>query len=110
MIKDLILQHKKEKEILISQRYVFRDKLDLAQKFLDTNLIKVITGPRRAGKSVFAILLLRNKNFAYLNFDDESLLKIEDYGEIVKGIFETYGETKFILLMKSKICQIGNSL
>jgi len=97
MIKDLILQHKKEKEILISQRYVFRDKLDLAQKFLDTNLIKVITGPRRAGKSVFAILLLRNKNFAYLNFDDESLLKIEDYGEIVKGIFETYGETKFIL-------------
>ena len=38
------------------------------QKFLDSDLIKIITGPRRTGKSVFAFLLLKSKNFAYLVF------------------------------------------
>lgn len=97
MIKNIILQHKKEKENLLSKTYVWREKLSFAKNFLETDLIKVITGPRRAGKSVFAILLLKDKNFAYLNFDDENLLKINDSDEIIKGIFEVYGETKFIL-------------
>lgn len=97
MIRDIILQHKKEKEIFLSKTYVLREKLSFAKKFLETDLIKVITGPRRAGKSVFSILLLKNKDFAYLNFDDEDILKLSNYDEIVKGISEVYGETKFIL-------------
>jgi len=97
MLKNLILQHKKEKELLLSKDYVLREKHSFAKTFLDTDLIKVITGPRRAGKSVFAILLLKDKNFAYLNFDDENLLNIENTDEIVKGIFEVYSEPEFIL-------------
>lgn len=97
MIKNIILQHKKEKETLLSKTYVLREKLSFAKNFLETDLIKVITGPRRAGKSVFASLLLKDKDFAYLNFDDENLLKINNSDEIIKGIFEVYGETKFIL-------------
>jgi len=97
MIKNIILQHKKEKETLLYRTYVLREKLSFAKNFLETDLIKVITGPRRAGKSVFASLLLKDKNFAYLNFDDENLLKINNSDEIIKGIFEVYGETKFIL-------------
>lgn len=92
-----MLQHKKEKELLLSKDYVLREKLSFAKKFLDTDLIKVITGPRRAGKSVFAILLLKGKNFAYLNFDDENLLSIKNTDEIVKGIFEVYSEPEFIV-------------
>jgi len=97
MIKNIILQHEKEKETLLSKTYVLREKLSFAKNFLETDLIKVITGPRRAGKSVFASLLLKDKDFAYLNFDDENLLKINNSDEIIKGIFEVYGETKFIL-------------
>ena len=97
MLKNLLLQHKKEKELLLSKPYILREKLNFAKKFLETDLIKVITGPRRAGKSVFSILLLKDKNFAYLNFDDENLLKIKNTDEIVKGIFEVYSEPKFIL-------------
>ena len=77
MIKNIVYQHKLEKEKLISKDYVFRDKLNFAQKFIDSDLIKVITGPRRAGKSVAAFLLLKGKEFAYLNFDDENLLKVK---------------------------------
>lgn len=97
MIKDIVLQHKSERDMFISKSYILREKLGLAKKSLDSDLIKIITGSRRAGKSVFSILLLKDKNFAYLNFDDENLLKIRDYDEIVKAIFEIYPQAKFVL-------------
>jgi len=97
MKKEIILQQKREKELLLSQNYIARDKLEFAKKFMETDLIKVITGPRRAGKSVFAILCLKDRDFAYINFDDENLLKIKNPDEILEGIFEVYGKTKFIL-------------
>ena len=96
MIKDIILQHKLEKEYLLSKEYVYREGLDVAEKFIDSDLIKIITGPRRAGKSVAALLLLKNKNFAYLNFDDENLLKIKNYDEIIKAIFEVFPDNKYL--------------
>lgn len=97
MLKNTVLQHKLEKERLVSKKYLLREKLGFAQKFLDTDLIKVITGPRRAGKSIFSILLLKSKEFAYLNFDDENLLKIKNYDEIIKTIFEVYPKIEAIL-------------
>lgn len=97
MIKDIIFQHKKEKEDFLAKNYVQREKLDSAQKFLETDLVKVITGPRRAGKSVFSTILLKDKNFAYLNFDDENLLKVGNYDEILEGIFAVYGQPGFFL-------------
>lgn len=97
MLKDILIQHKSERDRLLSKSYILREKLDFAKRFLDSDLIKVITGSRRAGKSVFSILLLKDRDFAYLNFDDESLLKIKNYDEIIKAIFEVYGEVKIIL-------------
>lgn len=97
MIKDIVLQHKLEKERILSKRYIWREKFDWAEKFLESDLIKVITGIRRAGKSVFSFLLLKNKEFAYLNFDDENLLKVKNYDEIIKTIFEVYSKPDFIL-------------
>lgn len=97
MLKNIVLQQKAEKEKLLSKSYILREKLSFAQKFLDKDLIKVITGPRRAGKSVFSVLLLRDKNFAYLNFADENLLKVKNYDEIIKAVFEVYPKAKFIL-------------
>lgn len=97
MLKDIVFQHKKEKEEFLSKNYIWREKLSFAQKFLEKDLIKVITGPRRAGKSVFAFLLLKGKNFAYLNFDDENLLKVKNYDKILQAIFEVYSQVKFIL-------------
>jgi len=96
MIKDIVYQHKLEKEDQFLKEYIFREKLDFAKKFIDSDLIKIITGPRRAGKSVAAFLLLKGKNFAYLNFDDENLLKVKNYDEIVKAIFEVYPENKYL--------------
>jgi len=96
-MKDLFIDQKQERDRLLNGEYIPRETLKERLKTMDNDLIKVIIGPRRAGKSVFAIQLLSGKNFAYLNFDDERLLSIKDYDMILKGIREVYGETRYIL-------------
>ena len=96
MIRNVILQQHAEKENLLSRDYVARENLVPAGKLLENDLIKIITGPRRAGKSVFSFLLLKDKQFAYVNFDDENLIKIENYDEIVEAVFEVYPHCDFI--------------
>jgi uncharacterized protein len=96
-MKNIVLGHKTERDDLLTAPYVQREGLKEARKSLKNNLIKVIVGPRRAGKSVFAIQMLQGQGFAYLNFDDERLLGISDYDDLLKAIRQVYGETKTIL-------------
>ncbi|OGI07908.1 MAG: hypothetical protein A3I68_02360 [Candidatus Melainabacteria bacterium RIFCSPLOWO2_02_FULL_35_15] len=96
MLQEIILQQKKEKEQTLLKDFIKREKITGFKKNLSSDLIKVITGPRRAGKSVFSFLLLEDANFAYLNFDDEKLLDVTDTDEIIKSLVEVYGKTKYI--------------
>jgi predicted AAA+ superfamily ATPase len=96
-MNEIILSQKIERDELLEGKYVQREGLKSARESLQGNLIKVIIGPRRAGKSVFSIQMLEGLNFAYLNFDDERLVSILDYDEFLKAIREVYGETKLVL-------------
>src|SRR3990172_8089376 len=96
-MKDIILGHKAERDEFLKTLYVEREGLQNARKGMKNNRIKVIDGPRRAGKSVFAIQMLKGLDFAYLNFDDERLLGISDYDDLLKAIRQVYGETKYVL-------------
>jgi predicted AAA+ superfamily ATPase len=96
-MKDIVLGHKIERDELLRQGFVLREGIEGARKSLDTDLIKVIVGPRRAGKSVFALQSLQDIDFAYLNFDDERLAGISDYDEILKAIIQVYGNTRYFL-------------
>jgi len=100
MLKATVSKQKQDKERLLSLPYIERTKEKDAQKWLSSDLIKVILGPRRAGKSVFALMLLKEQSFAYFNFDDESLLPGEekfDLDELMTELKLAYGETKYIL-------------
>ncbi|MBP9760309.1 MAG: ATP-binding protein [Candidatus Pacebacteria bacterium] len=99
MLKDTILKQKQDKERLLSLSYIERTKEKDAQKWVSSDLIKVILGPRRAGKSVFALMLLRNSSFAYFNFDDESIQgeKTIDLDELMTELKVVYGETPYLL-------------
>lgn len=79
--------------------YIERTKEKEAKKWLSSDLIKVVLGPRRAGKSVFSLMLLRDKQFAYFNFDDESPPGEEklDLDELMSELRQAYGGTKYIL-------------
>ena len=60
--------------------------------------IKLLTGPRRAGKSTQALLMLSGKNFAYLNFDDNTLLKQWDEHLVMHLLDEVYPNYEYLLL------------
>lgn len=99
MLKDVVLKQKSEKERFLSLSYIKRTKAQSAEKWLDSDLIKVVLGPRRAGKSVFSLMLLKERPFLYFNFEDESLpgqSKL-DYDELIKELHFAYGETKTVL-------------
>ncbi|MDO8515356.1 MAG: ATP-binding protein [bacterium] len=95
--KKTILIQKQERDRLIGLPYVSRDQLPQAKKLLANDLVKIIIGPRRAGKSVFALELLKDQNFAYLNFEDEKLRDIEDNDEIIDLLDEVYNKPKYFL-------------
>ena len=84
MIKDVLITQKREIEKRMAEPYVDRG---VGQEKLKSPLIKVIMGPRRAGKSFFAMHFLRQKgDFAYVNFDDERLVELKDYDDILSGM------------------------
>ena len=94
----LFFQQKTEKEILLSLPYVERAKAEKGIKWASSDLIKVVLGPRRAGKSVFSLMLLKDREFAYFNFDDPALVgeKLDLY-ELMDELRSVYGDTKYVL-------------
>lgn len=100
MLKDIVLKQKQEKEELLSVQYVARTKTHFGKKWLDSNLIKVVVGPRRAGKSVYSLMLLKDRPFMYFNFDDEVLASTGGIAtdDLMKKLHAVYGgEVKTVL-------------
>ena len=99
MFRNIVLDQKLEKERLLALSYIPRTKESFAKKWLDSKLIKVVMGPRRAGKSVFSFMLLKDYPFMYFNFDDEMLSSIGsiDTRELMRELHAAYGQVKTIL-------------
>lgn len=98
MIKNIILLQKEERDALLGKSYVTRITQFDYNNYLTTGLVKLISGPRRAGKSVLALQILKNENFAYLNFDDDLLLKNFEEDTITVLLNEIYNGYKYVLL------------
>lgn len=97
-MKTTILNQRAERDELLSRPYQQRHTKYDADELLESPLIKLITGPRRVGKSVFALLILQGKNFAYLNFDDNRLLKKWDEDLAMSALDDVYPDYDFMLL------------
>jgi len=97
-MKTIILNQRAERDELLSRNYLSRRAVSNAETLLDSHLIKLITGPRRVGKSTQALLMLRDRNFAYLNFDNRRLLDEWDADLVVRMLDEVYPGYEFLLL------------
>lgn len=97
-MKTTILNQRSERDELMSRPYQQRHTKYDADELLQNPLIKLITGPRRVGKSVFALLMLQGKNFAYLNFDDNQLLEKWDEDLAMSALDDVYPDYDFMLL------------
>ena len=97
-MKTIILNQRKERDELLSRPYLTRRTAYDVSTMLGSNLIKLITGPRRVGKSTQALLMLRDKNFAYLNFDSQALLEAWDADQVMRMLDDVYPGYEYILL------------
>ena len=98
-MKNIVMSHKVERDELLKGSFVPREGLAEAVQSMAGGLIKVVIGPRRAGKSVFAMQMLTSAtgaDFAYINFDDERLMQPLDLDELLKSMIQVYGDTRTI--------------
>ena len=93
MVQEVINHQKAERDRILSANYIRRD----ARLNLQSGLINVIIGPRRAGKSFFALHTLADKKFGYANFDDEKLVGLENYDELTAAIDRLYSDPEILL-------------
>ena len=95
MYKNIINSQREELGKKLEENYIERD---FELKNLESNLIKIISGPRRCGKSFFAINKLKEKgiNFGYVNFDDEKLAEVQNYDDIIDSVKKTYNNPEYV--------------
>lgn len=84
--------------MLLARPYITRQTKYDEQSLLSSKQIKLITGPRRSGKSTQALMLLKNRNFAYLNFDDGKLLNAWDEDLATETLLQVYPGFEFLML------------
>lgn len=69
---------------------------------LDSPLAQIVIGVRRSGKSTLChkVLNKHNLNYAYLNFDDERLYKLqsEDLNTLLEALYMVYGNFEYLFL------------
>lgn len=95
-LKDMLMVQKREIEARRKEQYIERGQ---ALKGIEKNVINVIMGPRRAGKSTFAMHeLLKEDHFGYVNFDDERLIELKDYDELIEKMNVVYSSPKTLFL------------
>lgn len=97
-MKIAIQNQRKERDRLLSLPYIPRQTIYNFDELLKSPNIKLLTGPRRVGKSTQALLMLRGKNFAYLNFDDNELLNKWDEQQAKMLLGEIYPNYEYLLL------------
>lgn len=88
MLKKILEEQKAEFAEKTTEPYVSRN-LVIAPG--ENDLIKVILGPRRAGKSFYAMHLLNAMgSFGYVNFDDEFLSGLSDTHALMDAVDEIW--------------------
>jgi len=94
-IRDILLVQKRELERIEKESYIERE-IDYTK--FKSPLIKVIMGPRRAGKSFLAYHIIKNLGkFGYVNFDDERIIGIKNYDEIITALNSIYNNPENLL-------------
>jgi len=95
MIQNIIRGQKAELERKLQERYVPRETV---LKGFDTDLISVVIGPRRAGKSFFTMHFAGIRpGIGYVNFDEERLMRVNNFDEIISAIRVVYSDPKILL-------------
>ena len=95
-VRDALFQQKQELDLRKKERYIERTA---EMRDRNSRLIRIVIGPRRAGKSFFVTrYLMAQGPFGYVNFDDEELNDKEKIPDILTAVADLYAGTKTLLL------------
>jgi len=100
-IKQIIIDQRSEIEGRIKKEKIIpRETFGSVKSLMKSNLVKVIMGVRRCGKSVFSYQIVKESNFGYVNFDDERFYGFEagQLNKILAVLYELYGKMDFVFL------------
>ena len=98
-LRQVIIEQQEEVTHIRQQQWVERSALQEALPMLDKTWVKVIIGVRRCGKSVFCHQLLREREYGYINFDDERFIGISsaDFNKVLQFLLECCPGVKIFL-------------
>ena len=96
--RQIVAEQREELSIIHRRGWIPRERESGID--LNSRLAQIITGVRRSGKSTLAHRALRDKNYAYINFDDERLagLDADDLNQLLEALYAVYGEFTHLLL------------
>ena len=100
-LRQVLLDQREELKVAPpAGKWIPRSREKALREALGRPLIKVIMGVRRSGKSVLARLVLADRDFVYVNFDDERLasLKTEDLQRLEKAVSAIWPSTRLWFL------------
>jgi hypothetical protein len=81
-----------------NREYIIERELKLPKNQPSENIISLITGPRRAGKSIYAFDVCRSKNFGYINFEDERLdVKGTELNKVLEALHSLKGNPELLV-------------
>lgn len=99
-IEKVLLEQQDELEALESEVLIHRPEEDLIN--LKSKLAQVVIGVRRSGKSTLCFNALRKAgvHYAYANFDDERLQKLEteELDNVLQTLYKIYGKFDYLFL------------
>jgi predicted AAA+ superfamily ATPase len=95
-VRDALLKQKQELDLRKKEHYIERTA---EMRDGNSRLIRIVIGPRRAGKSFFITrYMMAQGPFGYVNFDDEELNDKEKIPDILTAVANLYPGAKTLLL------------
>lgn len=100
VLLEILRDQREELVALSSQRFCERKEESMIK--LESKKAQVVIGVRRSGKSTLCLnaLTKAHANFAYVNFDDERLMRLtaDDLNDILKCLYQIYGDFTHLFL------------
>lgn len=97
-IQGIIKEQEAKMQNLFKNERIVERELSIPDRQITLGIANIITGPRRCGKSVLALLLAKKRKFGYINFDDERLtIQSSELNSVLEAIYTLKGNVSMLV-------------